>query len=88
MPEKLLSPAPLEFEVKHMEEQIIRNKPVRFAVYHITTTDARAFSTRDGVLQKKFGNNTGDIYITAIVYTLIAHNTPWVCVVVYDNYNK
>ena len=34
IPEKLLSPAPLEFEVKHMEEQIIRNKPVRFAVYH------------------------------------------------------
>ena len=30
--EKLLSPAPLEFEVKHMEEQIIRNNPVRFAV--------------------------------------------------------
>ena len=34
IPEKLLSPAPLEFEVKHMEGQIIRNKPVRFAVYH------------------------------------------------------
>ena len=34
IPDKLLSPAPLEFEVKHMEEQIIRNKPVRFAVYH------------------------------------------------------
>ena len=34
IPEKLLSPAPLEFEVKHMEEQIIRNKPVRFAIYH------------------------------------------------------
>ena len=33
IPEKLLSPAPLEFEVKHMEGQIIRNKPVRFAVY-------------------------------------------------------
>ena len=32
--EKLLSPAPLEFEVKHTEEQIIRNKPVRFADYH------------------------------------------------------
>ena len=30
--EKLLSPAPLEFEVKHMEEKIIRNNPVRFAV--------------------------------------------------------
>ena len=35
IPEKLLSPAPLEFEVKHMEEQIIRNKPVRFEVYHL-----------------------------------------------------
>ena len=33
IPEKLLSPAPLEIEVKHMEGQIIRNKPVRFAVY-------------------------------------------------------
>ena len=30
--EKRLSPAPLEFEVKHMEEQIIRNNPLRFAV--------------------------------------------------------
>ena len=35
IPEKLLSPAPLEFEVKHTEEKIIRNKPVRFAVYHL-----------------------------------------------------
>ena len=34
IPERRLSPAPLEFEVKHMEEQIIRNKPVRYAVYH------------------------------------------------------
>ena len=33
--EKLLSPAPLEFEVKHMEEQIIRKNPVGFAVYHL-----------------------------------------------------
>ena len=35
IPEKLLSPAQLEFEIKHMEEQIISNKPVRFAVYHL-----------------------------------------------------
>ena len=35
IPEKLLSPAPLEFEVRYMEEQIIRTKPVRFAVYHL-----------------------------------------------------
>ena len=35
IPEKLLSQAPLEFEVKYMEEQIIRTKPVRFAVYHL-----------------------------------------------------
>ena len=35
IPGKLLSSAPLEFEVKYTEEKIIRNKPVRFAVYHL-----------------------------------------------------
>ena len=35
IPEKLLSQAPLEFEVKYMEEQIIRTKQVRFAGYHL-----------------------------------------------------
>ena len=31
----LSSQRSFSFEVKHMEEQIVRNKPVRFAVYHL-----------------------------------------------------
>ena len=35
LPEKLLSPAPLSFEVKYLQEPIIRTLPIRFEVYHL-----------------------------------------------------
>ena len=68
IPDKLLLPAPLEFEVKYMEEQIIRNKPVRFAVYHL--------GKRNSMISKYFTHTWAlatSLLVTTAVKSQIIH---------------